>query len=275
MPELPEVECIARKLREGTQALPPLPGQRIARVSIRWQRHIAQPSPNTFRRRIRDRTILDVHRRGKFLVFPLDTGTMLIHLRMSGDLEMAHRGSPPGLYDRTVFFLEDPWELRFSDARKFGKVHLLSDPQDVLGVLGPEPLDDDFTAKEFAENLAKHRRMLKPLLLDQHFIAGLGNIYVDESLHRAGIHPLRKSDSLQVDEVRALWRSIRASLRTGLRHNGASIDWVYRGGSFQNRFRVYQRTGKPCSRCNSPIERIVVAQRGTYICPKCQPEKFR
>jgi formamidopyrimidine-DNA glycosylase len=275
MPELPEVESIARGLRKGTQALPPLPGQRIARVSLRWQRHIAQPSPNTFRRRIRGRTILDVRRRGKYLVFPLDEDTMLIHLRMSGDLEMAPLGSPPGLYDRTVFFFETPWELRFSDARKFGKIHLLSDPQDVLSVLGPEPLDDAFTAKEFAARLAKRRRVLKPLLLDQHFLAGLGNIYVDESLHRAGIHPLRRSDSLQDDEARALWRSIRMSLRTGLRHNGASIDWVFRGGSFQNRFRVYQRTGKPCPRCKTPIERIVVAQRGTYFCPRCQPQKVR
>jgi formamidopyrimidine-DNA glycosylase len=273
MPELPEVECIARGLRRGTQALPPLPGQRIARVSLRWKRHIAQPSSNTFQQRIRGRTILDVSRRGKFLVFPLDEGTMLIHLRMSGDLEMAPLGSPPGRFDRTVFFFEAPWELRFSDARKFGKIHLLSDPQDVLGALGPEPLDDGFTAKAFVARLAKHRRVLKPLLLDQRFIAGLGNIYVDESLHRAGIHPLRRSDSLQDDEAHAVWRGIRAALRTGLRHNGASIDWVYRGGSFQNRFRVYQRTGEPCPKCRTPIERTVVAQRGTYFCPNCQPEK--
>jgi formamidopyrimidine-DNA glycosylase len=217
--------------------------------------------------------ILDVHRRGKYLVFPLDEGTMLIHLRMSGDMEMVPFGSPPGRFDRTIFRLAAPWELRFSDARKFGKIHLLADPQDVLGVLGPEPLDDDFTAKDLAARLSRHRRMIKPLLLDQHFIAGLGNIYVDEGLHRAGIHPLRISDSLKDDEIRALWRGIRAALRTGLRHNGASIDWVYRGGRFQDRLRVYQRTGKPCVRCKTPIERIVVAQRGTHFCPLCQPEK--
>ena len=216
MPELPEVECIARGLRDGTENHPPLPGQRIARVSLRWRRHIASPSPSSFRRRIRGRTILDVRRRGKYLVFPLDEGTMLIHLRMSGDLEMVTLGFPPGRFDRTIFQLETPWELRFSDARKFGKIHLLADAQDVLGVLGPEPLDDGFTAKDLASQLSHHRRMIKPLLLDQRFLAGLGNIYADESLHRAGIHPLRRSDSLEDREIRALWRGIRAALRTGL-----------------------------------------------------------
>jgi formamidopyrimidine-DNA glycosylase len=272
MPELPEVECIAQALRSGSDGIPPLPGMQIDRVLLRWPGHIARPSPSTFRRRIRGRTILDVRRRGKYLVFPLDGETMLIHLRMSGDLTMSPIGSEPGRFDRTVFTFTDPWELRFSDSRKFGKISLVSDPQSVLGNLGPEPLDKSFTARELASRLAGRRRMLKPLLMDQTFIAGLGNIYVDEGLHRAGLHPLRTTESLAEDEVNALWRGIRAALRAGLRHNGASIDWVYRGGEFQNRFRVYQRSGEPCYRCKTPIQRIVVAQRGTHFCPECQPE---
>jgi len=272
MPELPEVECIAQSLRSGTESIPPLPGMRIARVTLRWPRHIARPSPSAFRRRIRGRTILDVQRRGKYLVFPLDEDTMLIHLRMSGDLSMSRREAPPGRFDRTVFNFEDPWELRFSDARKFGKISLVSDPQSVLGQLGPEPLDKSFTAKELGSLLDGRRRMLKPILMDQGFIAGLGNIYVDEGLFRAGLHPMRRTESLNESEVDSLWSGLRAALRSGLRHNGASIDWVYRGGQFQNRFRVYQRRGEPCYKCKTPIQRIVVAQRGTHFCPHCQPE---
>ncbi len=272
MPELPEVECIAQSLRIGTVDIPPLPGMKIARVSLRWPRHIAQPSPSSFRRRIRGRTILDVQRRGKYLVFPLDKDTMLLHLRMSGDLCVAQAGAAPGRFDHTVFHLEQPWELRFSDARKFGKVSLVTDPQTVLGGLGPEPLERGFTAKKLASLLDGRRARLKPLLLDQSFIAGLGNIYVDEGLFRAGLHPLRSADSLTEDETRSLWRGIRAALRSGIRHNGASIDWVYRGGEFQNRFRVYQRSGEPCYKCKTPIQRIIVGQRGTHFCPQCQQD---
>lgn len=205
-------------------------------------------------------------------MFPLDVDTMLIHLRMSGDLSMSRKGAPPGRFDRTVLILEEPWELRFSDARKFGKISLVSDPRTVLGSLGPEPLDQRFTARELAALLDGRRRLLKPLLMDQSFIAGLGNIYADEGLFRAGLHPMRSTESLTMEEIRSLWRGIRAALRSGLRHNGASIDWVYRGGEFQNRFRVYQRDGEPCYRCKTPIQRIVVAQRGTHFCPQCQPK---
>ena len=272
MPELPEVECIAHGLRCGTHDSPPLLGKRIARVSLRWPGHIAQPSPSTFRRRTRGQTILDVRRRGKYLVFPLDEYTMLIHLGMSGDLSVAPSDSAPGRFEHTVIFFEDQWELRFSDARKFGRVFLVRDPQSVLGKLGPEPLSKSFTAKELASRLAGRRRALKPLLMDQRFIAGVGNIYADEGLFRAGLHPLRRTDSLQEEEIRSLWKGMRAALRAGIRHSGASIDWVYRGGGFQNRFRVYQRTGEPCFKCKTAIQRIVVAQRGTHFCPQCQRE---
>jgi len=220
-------------------------------------------------------SIHDVQRRGKYLVFPLGDAAMLIHLKMSGDLSVVRTDSPDGRFEHTRFHLEDGWDLRFADARKFGKVFLMDDPAGVLGALGPEPLADDFSARVLRDRLRRHARSLKPLLLDQTFIAGLGNIYTDEALHRARLHPLRRSDRLSDEETRRLWRGIRAALRQGLRHNGASIDWVYRGGDFQNHFRVYQRAGEPCPVCGTRIRRIVVGQRGTHYCPSCQPERRR
>ena len=271
MPELPEVETIVRNLRRGNGASP-LPGQLIERVTLRWPRHIAKPSVGTFRRRIRDRAIIDVRRRGKYLVFPLDHGTMLIHLRMSGDLQLTKSNTPAGPYDRTVFHLKSGQQLRFSDARKLGKVFLLDDPEPLLSKLGPEPLDEEFTPQVLSSRLSRHHRALKSLLLDQSFLAGLGNIYTDEALHLARLHPLRRSDSLNQDEIQALWQGIRDALHRGLDHHGASIDWVYRGGDFQHHFRVYQRSGEPCLICGETIERILVNQRGTHYCPYCQPE---
>jgi formamidopyrimidine-DNA glycosylase len=271
MPELPEVESIVQRLREGKETTPLL-GRRITGVSLHWPRHIVQPSVSTFRKRIKGRVINDVRRRGKYLIFELDEGNLLIHLRMSGDLTITPTEEPRGPYEHTIFYLDKPWQLRFSDARKFGLIYYVNDPGSILNQLGPEPLDSSFTSDRLARMLKKHHRMLKPLLLDQSFLAGLGNIYTDEALHYAGLHPQIRSDTLSSEQVEKLWHGIQITLREGLRQNGASIDWVYRGGNFQNHFRVYQRTGEPCPICSTPIERIVVGQRGTHICPNCQPE---
>ncbi len=272
MPELPEVEIIARRLRDGIDT-PPLPGKKITGVSILWPRHIAQPSASIFRQKIRGRVISDVQRRGKFIVIPLDCGSMLIHLRMSGDLYLLPAATPRGPYEHTVFYLEDDWQLRFSDARKFGKIFYHENPEIITKKLGPEPLDPNFTAVDLENRLSRRKRVIKPLLMDQTFIAGLGNIYTDEALHLARIHPMTRSDLLTSKQIYDLWQGIRNALLAGLQHNGASIDWVYRGGNFQNQFRVYQRTGEPCPECSTPIERIVVGQRGTHFCPICQSEK--
>ncbi|MEJ2549716.1 MAG: bifunctional DNA-formamidopyrimidine glycosylase/DNA-(apurinic or apyrimidinic site) lyase [Anaerolineales bacterium] len=271
MPELPEVETIARILREGDRD-PSLIGQRIQRVSLHWPRHIQTPSESTFRRRIRNRLVRDVGRRGKFIHILLDRGNLIIHLRMSGDLSIVSNDTPRDQHDHTIFFLENHYQLRFNDVRKFGRVYLVDDEQQIFGDLGPEPLSSSFTWERLMEDLHKRKRRIKSLLLDQTFLAGLGNIYTDEALHRAGVHPLRRSDSLEPDEVQALWKGIRDTLKSGIRSNGASIDWVYRGGEFQNHFRVYQRAGEACATCGSPIERMVIGQRGTHFCPKCQPE---
>lgn len=273
MPELPEVETIARNLRTGRDGIPPLPGRTIEDVEIAWPRHIAEPSPTKFRRRVKGRRFEGVSRRGKYFVLALDRGALLVHLRMTGDLILAPGGEPRGRYDHTVFLLDDGWELRFSDARKFGHVHWVKDPQERLSDLGPEPLDEAFTADDLAEQLSSRRRILKPLLLDQSFIAGLGNIYADEALHRAGLHPLTRSDSLNRDQIRALWHGIRRALQEGIRNNGTSLDWVYRGGDYQELLRVYGRQGEPCPVCETEIRKIVVGQRGTHFCPTCQPEE--
>ena len=274
MPELPEVETIRQKLRNGSDVVPSLVGQRIEGVSLRWPRHIIKPSVPTFRKRIRGRSVQDVDRRGKFILIPLDERTLAIHLMMSGDLRMAHSDSPRGKFDHTIFKFESGWQLRFSDSRKFGRVFLMKDSDELLGKLGPEPLADSFDPPALAQILSEHRRALKPLLLDQSVIAGLGNIYTDEALHRAKLHPLRQSDSLNSEEVRGLWEGIRDALLSGLQHNGASIDWVYRGGEFQNYFRAYGRGGEPCPDCGTEIVRTVVGQRGTYFCPSCQVEEL-
>ena len=158
----------------------------------------------------------------------------------------------------------------FNDTRKFGRVWLLTDPQSILGRLGPEPLDEAFTAREFHTRLACRKRQLKPLLLDQTFLAGLGNIYTDEALFLAKLHPLSSSNALSQGQATRLLGTIREVLNEGILHNGASIDWVYRGGEFQNHFRVYQRTGEPCLVCGTPIERILVGQRSSHFCPVCQ-----
>ncbi len=273
MPELPEVETIRLHLRRGSDEEPSLVGQRIEGVSLRWPRHIVEPAVSTFRKQIRGRTVQDVTRRGKFILIPLDGRTLAIHLMMSGDLRIADSASPRGRFDHTVFNLESGWQLRFSDSRKFGRVYLLKDPGGLLGKLGPEPLSDDFDSAALDQILSEHRRALKPLLMDQTVIAGLGNIYADEALHRAKLHPLRQSDSLNSAEARELWGGIRAALQSGLDHNGASIDWVYRGGDFQNYFRAYGRAGEPCPACGTEIVRTVVGQRGTYFCPTCQVEE--
>jgi formamidopyrimidine-DNA glycosylase len=274
MPELPEVETIVKQLRSGSDAVPSIVGQRIEGVRLRWPRHIVKPSVSTFRRQIRGRTVQDVRRRGKLILIPLDGRTLAIHLMMSGNLRLADSKSSRGKFDHTVFNFDSGWQLRFSDSRKFGRVFLLKDSDELLGKLGPEPLEDSFSPSTLAQILSDHRRAIKPLLLDQTAIAGLGNIYTDEALHRAKIHPLRHSDSLDAKEVHALWAGIRGALQSGLDHNGASIDWVYRGGEFQNYFRAYGREGESCSECGTEIVRTVVGQRGTYFCPTCQVEEL-
>jgi len=264
MPELPEVETIARKLK------PELIGKTILHADLRWARTLAAPSPKKFCAQIKRQKIIDVGRRAKFLNIQLSDFNMLIHLRMSGDLSLRAGKYILEKHDRLVLKLSGNASLAFNDTRKFGRVWLTADPNEILGNLGPEPLHHDFTPKWLYTALRQRHRMLKPLLLDQTFLAGLGNIYTDEALNIARLHPLAASDSVTAKQAEALHDAIQKVLREGIRRNGASIDWVYRGGEFQNYFRVYDREGKPCPRCKTNIRRITVGQRGTHYCPKCQ-----
>ncbi|KAA3644935.1 MAG: bifunctional DNA-formamidopyrimidine glycosylase/DNA-(apurinic or apyrimidinic site) lyase [Chloroflexi bacterium] len=270
MPELPEVETIARAMREGGRGAPPVVGHRIKDVELLWKRTLDTPGPRSFKRRIIGQRIEDVGRRAKYLQFKLSEDTMLVHLRMTGDLLVGSGRKPLGKHPRMVFYLDKNKQLSFNDARKFGRIWLLEDDSMVLGKLGPEPLDSSLTAAKFYKNLKERKRQLKPLLLDQNFIAGLGNIYIDEALNLAKIHPTTQANLLNEKQAQALLKAIRKVLKEAIRRNGASIDWAYRGGDFQNDFRVYQQTGEPCQHCGTPIDRIVVGQRGTHLCTHCQ-----
>jgi len=278
MPELPEVETIARKLR------PHLLGKIIQGAELRWARTLAYPSPRKFKELIQGQEIKEVTRRAKYFILRLSDHSLLIHLRMSGDLFIKESKIKPEKHDRLILkLLPAPLSgqsasitdsglsnLVFNDTRKFGRVWLTASPEEVLGKLGPEPLSRDFTPGGLHAALHSKRRQLKPLLLDQTFLAGLGNIYTDEALNLAKLNPLAVSDSITVKQAEALHEAIRKVLKEGIRRNGASIDWVYRGGEFQNYFRVYDRKGKPCPVCGTKIQRIVVGQRSTHFCPKCQ-----
>lgn len=269
MPELPEVETVVRALR------PELVGQRFVGVWNDWPRHVARPDVATLRLRLNGARVDALDRRGKYLVFALDTPvTLIIHLKMSGHLAVIASDLPRHPYVHTSFALEDGRELRFRDMRKFGKVYLVDDANDVLGSLGPEPLDATFTPKVLAERLAGRRRAMKPLLLDQTVLAGVGNIYADEALFAAGIHPERTADSLSPADVERLHAGIQAVLRLGIAREGASIDLYVKPdgekGDMQNAVLVFRRTDLPCYQCGQPIHRIVLGGRSTHFCRNCQ-----
>ncbi len=271
MPELPEVETVARGLRAS------LVGRTITGVEVRWARSIIPSSPTVFARRLTGQTVTGVGRRGKWVVITLSGGdTLLVHLRMTGQLVLGPGEPLDDRHVRVLFFLDDGQILRFSDQRKFGRLHLVDDPSGVLDELGPEPLADDFTATRLGEMLARRRGRIKPLLLNQRCLAGLGNIYTDEALWRARIHPLRQANSLIPADVRRLHRAIRAVLRAAIAAGGTTLpDAAYqqadgRSGEFADRLAVYGRAGQSCPRCGTTIERFRVSQRGTHFCPRCQ-----
>lgn len=270
MPELPEVETYARDLAGA------LPGRRLAGARLGWPRQAPRNTAAELDERVRGQTVVAVRRRGKYIVVELSDDWLLIHLKMSGRLQIAAAAAPPNPHAHVVFALDGGDELRFHDPRKFGRVYLVADPADVTGRLGPEPLDDTFTPEAFAARLALRRGRLKPLLLDQTFVAGLGNIYADEALFAARLHPLRAADGLSADEVGRLHGAIRAVLARGVALRGTSFSTAgYRDltgnlGEMQGTLAVFRRTGLPCPRCGTPIERLIVGGRSTHVCPRCQ-----
>jgi formamidopyrimidine-DNA glycosylase len=196
---------------------------------------------------------------------------LLIHLKMSGRVYVCSADTPLDPYTRVTFVLDDGREMRFRDPRKFGRVYLTPDAALICGHLGPEPLEEHFTVEMFLARINGRRGMVKPLLMNQGFLAGIGNIYADEALFQARIHPRRRVETLSEEEKRALYYAIRRVLVRSIELNGSTLaDGIYRGGSFQNDFCVYSRAGQPCPRCGDIIERIKFGQRSSYFCPRCQ-----
>jgi len=279
MPELPEVETVARALRNGTPAgAPPLVGRVIRSVEVLWPRQLGNLTPRAFRRRIAGTRVQSIGRHGKYLLIGLTSPaagegdaplTLLVHLKMSGRLDVVPCDQAFTPHARLVWLLDDDLALRFDDARKFGRAWLVGNPASVIGNLGPDALH--VPPDVFASRLRSRKGMLKPVLLDQSFLAGIGNIYADEALHLARLHPRRAVTSLSDADVMRLHDAVQHVLLAGIAANGASFDWVYPGGNFQESFKVYGRTGQPCPTCGRPVERILVAQRGTHFCPACQP----
>jgi len=281
MPELPEVETIIRRLKKGDNETPSVIGQTIQSIEVNWNRIVAQPGPEEFKEVLVGKTIIDAKRRGKFLQFPLDEGHLFTHLRMSGDMRMEKRinserkSIPQDKHDRVIINFEADYRMVFNNIRKFGRMWFVKDPEKVTGNLGPEPLSNKFSSSRLYEILHAHSRQLKPLLMDQKFIAGLGNLYTNEILYYAKIHPLRQSDALSEAETLQLHKAIQFVLQRGIDKMGSSIDWIYKGGQFQEDFSVYGKKGEPCPRCKTPIKKIEVGQRASYFCPNCQKIKPR
>lgn len=270
MPELPEVETFRRHLLQGNAGSPSILGKKIKDAELLWEGSLASPTPEEFKSRIRGQFITGIGRRGKNLLIRLSRDTMIIHLRMSGELVVEEKTALPGKHYRLIVNFSDKYRLAFNNIRKFGRIWLTADPDSLIGNLGPEPLGDDFTPEILRQLLLSHSRQLKYFLLDQEIIAGIGNIYTDEALYRAKLHPARKSNTLDYNEAHLLWKSIREVLGEGIQNQGSSIDWMYKGGDYQKYLSVYNLEGEPCKQCKTPIKRIKIAQRSTYFCPTCQ-----
>jgi formamidopyrimidine-DNA glycosylase len=273
MPELPEVETVRRSL------LPHVLGRRIRGLRLGdFPGVLGGDSAEMVAARITGRAITAIDRRAKYLLFGLDDdSTLMIHLRMTGQLSVVPRSNPRLRFEHLAIELDDGNDLRFADQRKFGRVlHLL--PADVSALdlrLGPEPLSSTFSAEFLAASLARRPGKVKSVLLDQKLVAGLGNIYVDEALFRAQIHPERSARTLTLDEVRRLHRAIRAVLRDSLDYRGTTFssfqDANGESGGYGAVLSVYGRGGTgPCPRCHRPLAKIIVGGRGTHFCPRCQ-----
>jgi formamidopyrimidine-DNA glycosylase len=274
MPELPEVETIRLALQ------PHVVGRTFERVDIDDPRLVRPFEPLAVGAELEGERVAALQRRGKYLIVRFESGrALLIHLRMTGSLRHVAAGGKlsDDPHRRAVVRLDDGSDVAYRDVRRFGTWQLL-EPHEVdeyLGRrLGGEPLARTFTATRLGERLAGRRAPLKAALLDQRTVAGLGNIYADEALWRAQLHPLREAGSLEPDELRRLTKAIRDSLRAGLARQGASLrDYSTpdgRRGRAQERFRVYGREGEPCARCGTPIDKIRTGGRGTWYCPNCQ-----
>ncbi|MDQ1909977.1 DNA-formamidopyrimidine glycosylase [Paenibacillus sp. GD4] len=276
MPELPEVETVRRTLNQLVA------GKTIAKVAVRLNRIILLPDDvKLFEQLLAGQTIHTVERRGKFLRFMMDDYTMVSHLRMEGRYGLYQQDDAIEPHTHVIFYFTDGTELRYKDVRQFGTMHVFPKNLDLqenpLKKLGLEPLDEGFTLKAFEETIARKTTKIKPLLLNQEYIVGIGNIYVDESLYLAGIHPEREAGSLSRKELAKLHEAIVRTLQDAVQAGGSSIKSYVNGqgeiGMFQHQLKMYGRKEEPCYSCGTAIVKTVVAGRGTHYCPKCQPLK--
>ncbi len=273
MPELPEVETIVRELNAEE-----IMRAKIIKAHVFWPRTLDSMRVKDFCKQVAGRTILNVSRRGKFIVFTLSTGSLLVHLRMTGKFYLTAPEKTELPHERVQLWLDDGRVLRYADQRKFGKWYLLDRPEEKLDELGIEPLSKEFTLPLFRELLKGRKTQAKPFLLNQSYIVGLGNIYVDEALWEAKIHPKRPIGTLTKKESEALHRAIPQVLRKGIEHKGTSLgshnanyfSVSGRRGGNQYKLNVFRQDGLPCPRCRTRLIKITLVQRGTHLCPSCQ-----
>jgi formamidopyrimidine-DNA glycosylase len=276
VPELPEVETIRRDIEKE------FIGKRIARVEVSGSRSIRRHSGEEFVARVTGRKLVSTGRRGKYLILKLDSRDVVVaHMGMSGQLLRATVKDPRGKHTHVVFIVSGGLELRFVDPRTFGELFIaspeeLADEVPELAHLGFDPVGQPMPWTSFAELLGARRAKLKPLLMDQRFVAGIGNMYADEILFKAGLRPDRTSDQLTSQEVRRLYRSMVETLQDAIRHRGSSLaDEQYRDlfgviGEYQRLHNVYGREAEPCPRCRTPIVRVKGNGRSSFYCPRCQ-----
>jgi formamidopyrimidine-DNA glycosylase len=275
MPELPEVETVRRTLEEMAA------GRIIIGTKLNMEKIVKMPEIKEFCRHIIGKTIVKVDRKGKYLLVRMSEAyTMVVHLRMTGQLIYCSKERDLEKHTHVILDLDNGDQLRYIDPRQFGTIHLL--PNDELDkisglrTLGPEPIKEEFTLEGFTKALANKKTKIKGLLLDQTFIAGLGNIYCDEALFRAGIHPERIAGSLTPEEIGLLFTAVREVLLDGIKHRGTSlkdyVDAYGNKGGFQHHLKAYGRVSQPCLNCGSEILRKKVAGRSSFYCPNCQKE---
>lgn len=273
MPELPEVETVRRTLNQLVA------GKKIERVTVNLARIIQRPDDiEQFAFRLAGHTIVSVERRGKFLRILLDGLVLVSHLRMEGRYGVYAKDDPVEKHTHVIFHFEDGTELRYKDVRQFGTMHLFEPGEELLlpplAKLGLEPLDESFTIDKFKAVISTKKSKIKSVLLNQAYVVGIGNIYVDESLFKAGIHPETVASALTDAQLEKLYVSIIQTLAESVEAGGSSIKSYVNGqgemGMFQHQLQVYGNQAKPCPVCSTIIEKTVVGGRGTHYCPKCQ-----
>ncbi|URZ86748.1 DNA-formamidopyrimidine glycosylase [Floricoccus penangensis] len=276
MPELPEVENVRRGLTNLVK------GKKISSVEARYPRMVLTGAEE-FEKALKNQTINSVERRGKYLIFKLDEDVFVSHLRMEGKYNLYQDEIPENKHYHIFFNFEDGSTLVYQDVRKFGTMELMKESEldDYFSrkKIGPEPTFEDFDSKEFYKSLHKSKKIIKPYLLDQSLVAGLGNIYVDEVLWRAKIYPADPANIIPIANIEKLHDAIIEVLQQSVELGGSSIR-TYKNalgeeGKFQNHLKVYGKQGTPCPRCGTTIEKMKVSGRGTHFCPKCQPKRAK